>query len=57
MPNIKPKIVNAFGVTRILAKDFETGKAMLSQPLTIPATFASPCNLLQAKKNSSLAII
>jgi hypothetical protein len=56
MPNIKPKIVKAFGVIRILAKDFETGKEMVSQPLTIPEIFASPCNLLQVKKNSSFVI-
>jgi hypothetical protein len=56
IPNTKPKIVNALGVTLILAKAFETGKEMLSQPLTIPETLASPCNLLQAKKNSSFVI-
>jgi hypothetical protein len=56
IPNTKPKIVNAFGVTLILAKAFETEKEMLSQPLTIPETLASPCNLLQAKKNSSFVI-
>jgi hypothetical protein len=57
MPNIKPKIVKTFGVIRILAKTFETGKEMVSQPLTIPKILASPCNLLQAIKNSSFVII
>jgi hypothetical protein len=57
MPNIKPKIVKAFGVIRILAKAFETGKEMVSQPLTIPEILASPCNLLQAIKNLSFVII
>ena len=57
IPNTKPKIVNALGVTLIFAKAFETVKEMLSHPLTIPETLASPCNLLQAKKNSAFVII
>jgi hypothetical protein len=53
MPKSKPRRVNLFGVNFSFESGFTREKEIMSHALTIPSTFASPCNLLQVTKKSS----